>query len=414
MAAKFCHGHPSPLDVLRQNTRLVLDKMSVDRDRVGAVGEYQLATIGQLVERVAPRFDDIVETMMSAYTTRIPSYAAAGPDLMDDFREGARASVFAGLAILKGSVSTESLSNPLAEIGRRRARQGLPLQDVLLAFQIGARTVWATLLDEVPDDAAERAEIVEALMGALLDLTAAATTTVSAAYVEESEALLADEELDLQVIVEVLSGARRFDANLAERAERRDIDLGAISWCVARCVAEDESGQCVRELRRALPDAAVGRLEDVVVAFVPGEAPPKLTDVSQVGMAGASDTAEGSRRARAAAKVAAYFSQEVVSYDEVVPLAAVLDAPDEDREAFVHAHLGTLLSDPRGEDLVASLDAYYRHGSIANAARALFVHRHTLEYRLKRIEDLVEADLSDPITRLLMQLALVLRPTQAG
>lgn len=351
---------------------------------------------------------------MSAYTTRIPSYAAAGPELMDDFREGAKASVFAGLAILKGSVSTESLSNPLAEIGRRRARQGLPLQDVLLAFQIGARTVWATLLDEVPDDAAERAEIVEALMGALLDLTAAATTTVSAAYVEESEALLADEELDLQVIVEVLSGARRFDANLAERAERRDIDLSAIAWCVARCVAEDESGQCVRELRRALPDAAVGRLEDVVVAFVPGEARPKLTDVSQVGVAGASDTTEGSRRARAAAKVAAYFSQEVVSYDEVVPLAAVLDAPDEDRAAFVDAHLGALLSDPRGEDLVASLDAYYRHGSIANAARALFVHRHTLEYRLKRIEDLVKADLSDPITRLLMQLALVLRPAQAG
>lgn len=399
---------------MRQNTRLVLDKMSVETGAAGAVGEYPLATIGQLVERVAPRFDDIVDTMMAAYTSRIPSYAAAGPDLMDDFREGARASVFAGLAILKGSVSTESLSNPLADIGRRRARQGLPLQDVLLAFQIGARTVWATLLDEVPDDAAERAEIVEALMGALLDLTAAATTTVSAAYVEESEALLADEELDLQVIVEVLSGARRFDANLAERAERRAIDLGAISWCVARCVAEDESGQWVRDLRRALPTAAVGRLEDVVVAFVPGDRPPKVADVSQVGLADATDTAEGTRRARAAAKVAAYFGQDVVSYDEVVPLAAVLDAPDEDRAAFVDAHLGALLRDPRGEDLVASLDAYYRHGSIATAARALFVHRHTLEYRLKRIEDLVESDLSDPMTRLLMQLALVLRPAQGS
>lgn len=388
--------------------------MSVETGGAGAVGEYQLATIGQLVERVAPRFDDIVDTMMTAYTSRIPSYGAAGPDLMEDFREGARASVFAGLAILKGSVSPQSLSNPLADIGRRRARQGLPLQDVLLAFQIGARTVWETLLDEVPDDAAERAEIVEALMGALLDLTAAATTSVSAAYIEESEALLADEELDLQVIVEVLSGARRFDANLAERAERRDVDLGAISWCVARCVAEDESGQWVRDLRRALPAAAVGRLEDVVVAFVPGEGPPKVAGVSQVGVAGASDTAEGSRRARAAAKVAAYFGQEVVRYEEVVPLAAVLDGPDEDRSSFVDAHLGALLHDPRGEDLVASLDAYYRHGSIANAARALYVHRHTLEYRLKRIEDLVKADLSDPITRLLMQLALVLRPARSS
>lgn len=346
---------------------------------------------------------------MDAYTTRIPSYGAASAELREDFRQGARASVFAGLAILRGSVSARSLGDPLADIGRRRARQGLPLQDVLLAFQIGARTVWETLLDEVPDDAVERAEIVTALMSALLDLTQAATTSVSAAYVEESEALLADEELDLQVIVEVLSGARGTDPNLSERAQRRSVDLGAIAWCVARCVPEDESGQWVRDLRRALPDAAVGRLEDAVVAFVPGEQPPKVADVSELGLSGAADPAEGARRAVAAAKVAAYFGQDVVSYDHVVPLAAVLDAPDEDRVAFVEAHLGALLRDPRGEDLVASLDAYYRHGSIATAARALFVHRHTLEYRLKRIEDLVQADLSDPVTRLLMQLALVLR-----
>lgn len=383
--------------------------MSVEPRPPAAIGDYQLATIGQLVERVAPRFDDIVETMMTAYTTRIPSYAAASPELMEDFRQGAKASVFAGLAILQGSVSTESLGNPLADIGRRRARQGLPLQDVLLAFQIGARTVWDTLLDEVPDDATQRAEIVEALMVALLDLTQAATTTVSAAYVEESEALLADEELDLQVIVEVLSGTRSYDANLAERAERRDIDLSSISWCVARCVPEDESGQWVRDLRRAMPTAAVGRYADAVVAFVDGEGPPDVPEASELGVAEAADTTEGSRRARAAAKVAAFFGQDVVRYDEVVPLAAVLDAPDEDRAAFVEAHLGALLRDPRGEDLVASLDAYYRHGSIATAARALFVHRHTLEYRLKRIEDLVKTDLSDPMTRLLMQLALVLR-----
>ena len=412
MAAWFCHPEASPLDGLRQKARLVLDKMSVETGGSRAVGGYQLAAIGQLVERVAPRFDDIVDAMMAAYIARIPSYGAAGPELLEDFRQGARASVFAGLAILRGSVSTESLSSPLADIGRRRARQGLPLQDVLLAFQIGARTVWETLLDEVPDDAEERAEIVTALMSALLDLTAAATTTVSAAYVEESEALLADEELDLQVIVEVLSGVRGFDPNLAERAERRAIDLKDISWCVARCVPEDESGQWVRDLRRALPTAAVGRLDDVVVAFVAGDRPPEVPDLAQLGLAEATDTAEGSRRARAAAKVAAYFGRHVVSYDEVVPLAAVLDAPHDDRAAFVEAHLGALLRDPRGEDLVASLDAYYRHGSIATAARALFVHRHTLEYRLKRIEDLVQADLSDPITRLLMQLALVLRPAQ--
>lgn len=396
---------------MRQNERLLLDKMSVERGAIGAVGDYELATIGHLVERLAPRFDELVEQMMTAYTTRIESYATAGPELTADFREGARASVFAGLSLLKGTVSTEALSSPLADIGRRRARQGLPLQDVLLAFQIGARTIWDALLGEVPEDAEERAELVTALMGALLDLTQAATTVVSAAYVDESEALLADEEVDLQAIVEVLSGTRSSDPHLAERAERRSIDLASISWCVARCVPQDESGQCVRDLRRNLPQAAVGRLDDVVIAFAGGDLVPVVRDMSELGLSAAADTVEGSRRARAAAKVAAYFGHDLVRYEEVVPLAAVLAAPDEDRASFVDAHLGALLSDARGEDLVASLDAYYRHGSIATAARALFVHRHTLEYRLKRIEDLVERDLSDPITKLLMQLALVLRPS---
>ena len=383
--------------------------MSIEPPPFSGVDAYQLAPIGHLVERIAPRFEEIVKTMMAAYTSRIPSYAAASAEQTADFQEGARASVLAGIAILKGELTAEALNDPLADIGRRRARQGLPLQDVLLAFQIGARTIWDTLLAEVPDDAAERAEIVTALMGALLDLTQTATTVVSRAYVDESEALLADEEVDLQVIVEVLSGVRSSDTHMAERAERRAIDLGRISWCVARCVPQEEAGQCVRELRRALPSAAVGRLEGVVVAFAPGDRPPQPDGIVNLGIAEAADTAEGSRRARAAAKVAAYFGHDLVRYEEVVPLAAVLDAQDEDRAAFVEAHLGRILVDSRGEDLVASLDAYYRHGSVATAARALFVHRHTLEYRLKRVEDLVEADLSEPMTKLLMQLALVLR-----
>ena len=368
-----------------------------------------MAAVGQLVEKLAPRFDDIVDEMMTAYTTRIPSYAAASPELKADFREGARASVLAGFSILRGDVTPGGLAQPLGDIGRRRARQGLPLQDVLLAFQIGARTVWERLLAEVPGDDTARAEIVTILMGGLLDLTQAATTVVSAAYVEESEALLADEELDLQVVVEVLAGVRASDPHLEERAERRSIVLDDIAWCIAKCVSQEESGQCVRELRRFLPEAAVGRLEDVVVAFVPGEKLPALGELTEVGVSAATDTPAGARRARAAAKVAEYFGQEIVRYDQVVPLAAVLAAPKEDRDAFVTAHLGPLLRDPRGEDLIDSLEAFYRSGSIATAARALFVHRHTLEYRLKRIEDLVEADLADPVAKLLVQLALLLR-----
>jgi purine catabolism regulator len=63
-----------------------------------------------------------------------------------------------------------------------------------------------------------------------------------------------------------------------------------------------------------------------------------------------------------------------------------------------------------GEELVKSLDAYYAAGqSIAAAARSLFVHRHTLEYRLSRIETLLARDIRSPNERLLLELALAIR-----
>ena len=72
--------------------------------------------------------------------------------------------------------------------------------------------------------------------------------------------------------------------------------------------------------------------------------------------------------------------------------------------------LGPVIADGRGEELVRSLTEFYASGmSLAAAARALYVHRHTLEYRLNRIESLLGADPKTLPTRLFLELALALR-----
>jgi DNA-binding PucR family transcriptional regulator len=43
-----------------------------------------------------------------------------------------------------------------------------------------------------------------------------------------------------------------------------------------------------------------------------------------------------------------------------------------------------------------------------NAAAALFVHRHTLDYRLTRIEALIGEDLEGPVARFQNEIALFL------
>ncbi|GAB3212930.1 helix-turn-helix domain-containing protein [Marinactinospora endophytica] len=61
--------------------------------------------------------------------------------------------------------------------------------------------------------------------------------------------------------------------------------------------------------------------------------------------------------------------------------------------------------------LVPTLAAYFdAAASVTAAARALGVHRNTVMHRLRRIEDLLHVDLSDPDTRLALHLAVRVFP----
>lgn len=76
------------------------------------------------------------------------------------------------------------------------------------------------------------------------------------------------------------------------------------------------------------------------------------------------------------------------------------------RGEFLEELLGPLRRARQGDDLVASLITYARHGfRLARAAEALYVHPKTLAYRLGRIAGLTGLDLDDPETRFRIQLA---------
>jgi hypothetical protein len=362
------------------------------------------------VEAIQANIDTVVESMMAAYRVHIPSYAAGSPDLLVDVRAGAQAVVLVGMSVMRREETPEGLEAALAALGRRRAAQGVPLPDVLLAFQVGAHRFWEHLIELAPDAVEERLDVLTAGTKTILQMLETAVAAVSAGYQETAEELVADEEHDFQALIEVLAGVRQADEQLAERARRRGVELSALRWCVAVDVGEQEVGALVRTLRRALPEAIVGRVGGAVVSYLPGDEVPELEGIQGAGLAPALDPQAGARRARAAARVAAHLDRPLVRYEDVVPLAAVLDGPDDERLAFVGTWLGPVLADPRGEELLRSLSEFYAVGlSLAAAARNLYVHRHTLEYRLNRIEALLGADPKSQPTRLFLELALALR-----
>lgn len=71
----------------------------------------------------------------------------------------------------------------------------------------------------------------------------------------------------------------------------------------------------------------------------------------------------------------------------------------------VPSRLRTFDESERGE-LLPTLEAFLDEGSINAAAERMKVHRNSLTYRLKRIQEITRVDLDDPETRFLVQLAL--------
>ncbi len=79
-------------------------------------------------------------------------------------------------------------------------------------------------------------------------------------------------------------------------------------------------------------------------------------------------------------------------------------------EPVCNRMLGRLLSAKKKDEFLVTLQAYLNcQGNLSETAARLFIHRNTLRYRLSRIEELLEKDLSVPETRFMLWLVLKAR-----
>ena len=100
----------------------------------------------------------------------------------------------------------------------------------------------------------------------------------------------------------------------------------------------------------------------------------------------------------------AYYYEEMPLYRLFSELAA-----SQQLERFYRDTLGALerYDQSYGSDLLSTLETFFYHNANSlQAARALGIHRNTMSYRLQRIADIIQRDLSSPENRLALQLAL--------
>ncbi|MGK5627588.1 PucR family transcriptional regulator [Streptomyces sp. URMC 123] len=121
------------------------------------------------------------------------------------------------------------------------------------------------------------------------------------------------------------------------------------------------------------------------------------------------------RQAEQALSVARRRGRTLVEHEQVAAGSVLPLLADDAVRAFADGMLRALRDhDARGRgDLVASLRAWLsRHGQWDAAAADLKVHRHTLRYRMRRVEEILGRSLDDPDVR--MELWLALKATDAS
>jgi len=110
-------------------------------------------------------------------------------------------------------------------------------------------------------------------------------------------------------------------------------------------------------------------------------------------------------------------TEQVMTFPEIGVyrfLSVIKDA--EELEAFWQDLIGKLVEYDRrhGAKLLETLETFLRSNeNQAEAARRLFVHVNSLNYRLQRIGELLEADLRNAETRLLLHLAIMIYKSSA-
>lgn len=181
------------------------------------------------------RIDIITDRLVETIEQRNPGYRATGLVPRDDLRRSCHDNIGRVLELLaeavrhggSGSdVDHDPTYDAARETGRRRAVQGLPLDDVLRSFRIGGRLIWDDLVAQAHSalDAEELREIGTRLWE-VVDETSAQVAT--AYHLHERAVVRADEQLRAELWEGVLSGRGKEPGFAHDAARLLDLPVAA-------------------------------------------------------------------------------------------------------------------------------------------------------------------------------------------
>lgn len=356
-----------------------------------------------------------------------------GPEFRADVRASTRVHISRGLQILSGVAETKDPAQENAvelwrETGRRRARQGVPLELVLNAYMLGARILWEALVGRVSADPSVRVgdEVLLAAARSVWTTLDVQNTVVIDAYNREHSRIQRQDLQREQTILDSLVDGRGADPDFADEARTvLAVEITDGVACVAVIHDQGDVGDDLLPVEDRLDRLGIsvrwhvrsGVHYGLLSGPLPGEqelvglfvdhAPGRMgIALSADGVAG---FATAFQLACRAAETLRRGVRQVVAVSDRLPEVLLAGSPQVAPRLLAET-LGPVLAQPpaQAEALLETLEALLRHdGSPTHAATELYCHRNTVIYRMKQIEKLTGRSLGDPRDKMLLGLALM-------
>ncbi len=365
-------------------------------------------------------FASISQQMLASFRNSINGYARLPRAVLDGDigeivvhnLEAFRSSTLAG----REPSATEL--EPFRASARLRAAEGMPLEDLLHAYRLGGRLAWQTILETAAAEERDGLLVGAELLMRYIDVVSA---TVAQAYLDARQLAVSEEERRLRGLLRTLCEEEGVAAaQAAGIAALAGVPLTSSYRPFALCVADDRAirhGQLAADLRAqgilALTDG-----DRVSGLLAEGQelhaAAGTLWTVEAAAPRGA--LTAGLERARLVVDLGHRLRRTGRIAPGEVALELLLASSPETAALLEARVFEPLHGEPgRRADLEQTLGVFLASGSDRRAsAEALHIHPNTLDYRLRRIEELTGLDATVPRDLTMLVLAQSQRELQHG
>ncbi len=366
-------------------------------------------------EALAGRYAEIGQAIAARIVDEIPGYRDAAPELIDDLRAGATATVeVLARTFAEGSTVRREDVGFVRELAARRVHQGVSLEVFIHAYRVALLAYWDACADEATRLTISR-EAGFALARSAIDAIDTITTQAAEAYLREENRLRTQSGRAARDLVERLIGGQPIDAGRRHLAAPGLDPTGELLTIVGRVgqttLAVGDALQLARDaleenmsLGTVRPLATIRHGELVLISG--GTAPrAKIASLRAARQRtieehnidvryGVSVPSQGFASVRQAYREAAlslsYTSagRPIVSLDELSALECALIGATATTKAIIASKGNNLRALP-DEDLAAAVETIRAFSTadlnVAKAAEQMHVHPNTVRYRLQQI-----------------------------